>query len=565
MSVQLLLVPIISLAVIAAAQEMETVWAVFSFNVYGDSTPIVFPQPGVLTSLGAQNLYDIGSLFRSRYVDGSGDGSNDTTVENSPVMGISQFRLDIDQIQVYSAADYASQASALAFMQGLYPPDAVSNDSIIEDSALLANGSVVHAPLGGYQYPRIRVPGLSDSNSILISGNLGCGAYQRHRIRYEHSKEAEQLRSETASFYTDLYNSVLHRAFSKAEVGYGNAYEIFRYLQYQMIHDAAVPELLSEEDYQRAKALADQYMLAANANVSSVHVSEPSISTIAGRTLSRLILQSFEQNIASQGSIVKMTMVFGDVEPAMSLAALALLPSSANSNFAMVPDLGSSFIFELYSLNTPADTVYPATSDLFVRFYFRNGSAVDAPFQLHSLFGNGPSQSYLPFTEFQQNLAQIQVSSTKEWCMSCHSTAIFCEGAVPSVKAKQSGLGLVGAGGIGAAVTLVTVALLAAVFRLCKSHIHRRPRSSNLGGFKGSQKMFSDPDISFAPAMGNFSMTGNTAARRPGRTIRGHERTGSWEMEHKYTPTTISGLPDNGDDGLEVNFDSEPVRPRETV
>lgn len=562
MCAKLLRTSIVSLAVIASAQGMETLWAVFSFNIHGDNTAAVFPQAGVLTPLGARNLYDIGRLFRRRYVDGRRDTSNDTAVDENPIMGISQFRLEADQVQVYSAPDYASQASALAFMQGLYPPDAFLNDSTADDFALLANGSVVRAPLGGYQYPRIRVPGLSDPSSILISGHLGCGSYQRHRRRYEQSTEAQQLRSETAGFYTNLYNKVLHKEFSEAEVGYDNAYGIFRYLQYQLTHDAAMPELLSAEDYQRARALADQYMLATNANVSSASASEPSMSTIAGRTLSQLILRSFEQNIASQGSIAKMTMVFGDVEPAISLAALALLPSSANSYFASVPDLGSSFIFELYSVNTSLDTVYPEASDLFVRFYFRNGSATDAPFQLHALFGNGPSRSYLSFTEFRQMLAQILVSSTEEWCLSCGSTAIFCQGAIPSVTIKQSGLGLAGAGGVGAAAALVAVSLLALIVWLFKSRIRRRLKVSGSGGFRGSQKMASDPDVSFTPAVANFDIPGNTTGRRPGGATKGHERTGSWEMEHKNVSTTISEPADNGD---EVILDSEPVRPRETV
>lgn len=82
------------------------------------------------------------------------------------------------------------------------------------------------------------------------------------------------------------------------------------------------------------------------------------------------------------------------------------------------------------------------------------------------------------------------------------------------------------AGVIGAFVTLAIAALVfGAVMLLCGVRLHRNGssrRKSDLGGFKGGQKMASDQDLTI-PKGG--AVVGAAIERH------GHERTGSWELK----------------------------------
>src|ERR1700759_69009 len=92
-----------------------TIWAVFGFNVHGDSTPAVLSEPKTLTPFGARNLNNVGSNFRARYIIGGSVKAQNTWVQN-----LNQHKLDHEQVRIYSTSEQFNEASALAFMQGLY-------------------------------------------------------------------------------------------------------------------------------------------------------------------------------------------------------------------------------------------------------------------------------------------------------------------------------------------------------------------------------------------------------------------------------------------------------------
>jgi hypothetical protein len=83
-----------------------------------------------------------------------------------------------------------------------------------------------------------------------------------------------------------------------------------------------------------------------------------------------------------------------------------------------------------------------------------------------------------------------------------------------------------------------------------------KKRRSDLSGFKKSEKLASDPDLTSKvdPATG-----------------RGHERVGSWELKNgtdtQFGPLTRpeSVHRDHDDDDLAVNPFTDPVKPHETV
>ncbi|KAL1987033.1 hypothetical protein VTN96DRAFT_4907 [Rasamsonia emersonii] len=559
----------LQLPILAVAGELtEHIWAVFAFNVYGDSTPTVLPQTRTLTSLGAHSLYDVGAAFRDRYVLGS---SNEMGMDTW-IRGISPYRLVTEEVNIYSTTDQHIAASALAFMQGLYPPLESANGTYLDDTYLLADGQVVDSPLKYYQYPRIYTTGLTDSNSISVAGHADCFMHRISELQYQSSPEFQQVNSESMEFYASLYDIALAGVFDESTVGYANAYSIFEYLQYGYVHNSTVQALVSLSDLNRAKLLADQYVFATHGNLSASGLYENDhIRAIAGRALSRLILQSFEANIETHGASQKMTLVFGSFQPVVAFAALAELAHPKNRNFYGLPVPGASLVLELYSLDDSSSDQYPDVSNLFVRFLFRNSTYPSTRFTYYPLFGHGPSQIAIPFREFQSQMQQFSLSSTEEWCNICNSSTIFCDGVVSRENdhptSRDKALSLAGAGAIGACVTLATLAAIAGIAWLCGLRVHRR-RKPGIGGFKGSDKMASDHDVSFKSSTGVVS-GGTDGDGKNGIAIKGHEQTGSWEMEQQKRNDSkgyaASHLDDHADDVLQVNPYAEPVTVHESV
>ncbi|EEA28432.1 hypothetical protein TMatcc_003238 [Talaromyces marneffei ATCC 18224] len=537
-----------------------TVWAVFGFNVHGDSTPAVSSEPQTLTPLGARNLYNVGSNFRDRYIIG---GS--IRAQNTWVRDFNQHKLNLEQVRVYSTSEQFNEASALAFMQGFYPPTGNKDQSYtyLDDTYILSNGTIVGSPLNDYQYPRIYASSLADPGSILVAGQADCDKHQEQEQEYQASSEFQRIESDNSRFYSDMYDLALEGVMTEASVGYARARDVFEYLEYNYMHNESLMTALSSHDLQRARILANQYTYATNGNV-TVSGSDDSdrVRAIAGRTLSRLMLQSLSMNIETQGSASKMTLVFGGVEPLVAFAGLSQLASTMNSQFYGMPMLGSSMILELFSMSPTSSDVYPKPSDLYVRLLFRNGSSVHEGFTQYPLFGYSPSQIDLPFNEFAASLGEFMLPSTKSWCDACNSSPMFCLGAANFAKKhSKTHLSLAGAGVIGAAVTLAVVLAAIGIAWLCGMGLYRRRTSPGLGGFKGDKKMASDQDVSFShPSNGTFQRI----TPGGGAKVTSHERTGSWEMTNEdQLGDHLSQLDDERDD--DISGIVEPVKCHQIV
>lgn len=566
----------------AWAQDVEEkIWAVFAFTTYGDSTPTLFPQSRTLTSLGAQDLYTAGSIFRKRYVHPIANGATSTGIQM-----ISPYMLNSSQVNIYSTTDQFIAASAQAFMQGLYPPlERSYNETYIDGTSILANGSVIDSPLNGYQYPRIYTAGLTDSNSIAVAGQADCYMHMVSQWLYQNSPEFKQTAEDSAALYAYLYDVALSGVYKLYSANYANAYYISEYLEYEYLHNSTLRSLVTFQDLNRARWLADQYIFATNGNLSASGLYEGDrIRAIAGRTLAQLVVQAFDASIRSQGSGGKMTLVFGGFEPAVALAALLQLANPMHENFYGLPTRGASLVFELYSFeNDSSSSAYPNASDLNVRFLLRNSTKSSVGFTYYPLFGHGPSQITISYTEFKSEMEQILVPSTQEWCTICNSSTVFCSGLVEDKLSTGSNRGLDAgsAGVIGACVTLITLAFIAALaFLLCGMRIHRGPKSE-LGGFKGSGKLASDRDVTFkGPAGGAVQTTETDAGENSasGAVVRGHERVGSWEMaerkkekEKEADKTDSANAPktrpsfERDEDDWQVSLSADPVKARESV
>jgi hypothetical protein len=119
--------------------------------MYGDHTPPGLPGSGTLTPGGAKQMFGLGSAFRNRYLRPS---RHDDYVG---IVGISPKLIDNSQLLIEASTEPRSSASAIAFMQGLYPQfPHTTCDLDVPHLNRLANGSFLNFPMCGYQYPNIR-------------------------------------------------------------------------------------------------------------------------------------------------------------------------------------------------------------------------------------------------------------------------------------------------------------------------------------------------------------------------------------------------------------------------
>jgi hypothetical protein len=233
-----------------------------------------------------------------------------------------------------------------------------------------------------------------------------------------------------------------------------------------------------------------------------------------------------------------LTFFFGEQEPFMSLISL-MSADYHDEYFRSIPLFASAMIFELFSRGK--NNTFPTTKqDLWVRFYFHNGTEFDNnQLTAFPLFGNGPSRTDIPYTEFQDRFDRIMMPTVSQWCDACKSSSMFCLGVddanvsliLPPTRQRHTTMSPAIGGVIGAIVTLVVAGLLFGLAMLLggiRLHRVQRNKKPELGGFKGSAKLASDPDLSLV----------NNGAPPAGISFvpdskKGHERVGSWELRQK--------------------------------
>jgi hypothetical protein len=362
---------------------------------------------------------------------------------------------------------------------------------------------------------------------------------------------------------------------------YINALAIYDYLQYQYAHNSSVYRTLANDSafagiYDQIRTLADEHAWYLYGNTSSSTIDSDD-RAIAGKTLAASILGSFQRIVADKMSpgdqsdmSYPLTFFFGEQEPFMSLISI-IMADYLDDYFRSIPAFGSAIIFELFS--TGENSMFPATQDqLWVRFYFHNGTDFDDnQLTAFPFFGNGPSRTDMPYKEFKDLFSRTMMSTIGQWCEACESASLFCWGVdgnnisstLSSSRQKHYAVSPAIGGVIGAIVALVVAGLLfglAVLLGGVRFHRVQRNKKSELGGFKGSAKLASDPDLSLAK--GDSLPAGISFVSD---SKKGHERLGSWELRQKELS---GGLSDRT--GRE-SFDAieavtiKPVQPEERV
>lgn len=195
-------------------------------------------------------------------------------------------------------------------------------------------------------------------------------------------------------------------------------------------------------------------------------------------TLAGEIVDFLNNSIADDGA-PKIGIQFGSYGTFSSFFGLADLPST-NDDFYGITDYASSMAFELFtnSSATVSSSDYPSSDDIYVRFFFHNGTASDSsePVQ-YPLFGSG--QDALSWDDFLSGMNEFAISTDEQWCNTCGNTDDTCaayssassssdngNSASPSSSTSGNGLSPAVNGVIGAMVTLAVVLGLEALILL---------------------------------------------------------------------------------------------------
>lgn len=136
------------------ANQQYTVWSSVVFQRTGERTPEIVGDgniPTVLTSIGANQAYEVGQWFRSRYIDSqissNLNGTDGAFDDGAPLFGLNADIYSNLETYAMSLDQQWNVGTATAFLQGLYPPFSPgSNSSVgstVDPTSWTSNNSYV--------------------------------------------------------------------------------------------------------------------------------------------------------------------------------------------------------------------------------------------------------------------------------------------------------------------------------------------------------------------------------------------------------------------------------------
>ncbi|KAJ6518482.1 histidine phosphatase superfamily [Mycena vulgaris] len=330
------------------------------------------------TALGVTDLHLLGTQLRETYL---------TPGSATFISSISGDIADTQQIRVRAKAGGEGTVvfdSAIALLQGLFPPSS-------RNKITLANGTIVTAPLGGYQYVPIET--VEPGNDRSLESWTDCPAFQKQVTSFHDSDAFKAKAKDAASFFTDVKDYVFGRPTTLENI-------IYDFMNTQLTYNQTYAFRLPPTYIDQARALAnfheDGVFSDSQAN---------GIGNIAGRTLLHTILTSLER-IAFNNDPLQFMLVQTSYQPLISLFHLAELAKD-HPELNSIPNFGASLAIELRRGSPP---------DLrdFLRFKFKNGTADD--WSLLHAFGN---HADIPLTEFIYRAEGAAITSDKQWAQVC--------------------------------------------------------------------------------------------------------------------------------------------------
>lgn len=469
---------VLSSAVGAMAADYECVGS-FIFGRHNDRN--VKPA-NVLSPIGAQHQYDMGSFFRERYygLNNAGD-----TVESDYLMsGLNEFGL-YNNRQFYGEAISSNVIlfSHLSFLQGLYPPTTITttNERLADMIfAELADGTEIEGPLGGYQYVQSYIQEQETADFIWIKGDVNCPASDLAIDAYFASDEYQRLNSSTLSFFQSLRDILPTEDWADYELNFDNAMNIFDYMNVNYIHNSTLHNRWNQTVLDQVRLLSDQY----NFGTCFDESDKLNNMTIGAQTLSGAILNRLNTTLVGETPMINyFTGSFNTFFQFFGISELY----TVSDNFTGMPDYGSTMVFELMKRD----------DDYFVQFSFKNGSTSPIELTTYPLFGT--NQTMLPWNDFVEQMQLISISSLDNWCEVCSATIDVCtvysdiyenalelesngvnldevaDGDYSTLDVHSPKLSNAAAGGVGAGVTIGVFLILGAL-----AYLYHRRSSKNL-------------------------------------------------------------------------------------
>lgn len=191
--------------------QAESLLGVYIFSRHGDRTAKLTP-PANLTGLGYQEIFTSGTYFRDRYVNAT-----------SKIAGINTDVVKQSQITASAPQDTVLQNSAQGFLQGLYPPVAITNSNM--NTEKLKNGTIITIPMNNYQLiPLQSVANAAGAeDAAWLEGGSGCALATISSNNYYTSPEYKSTLAATADFYKTLA-PLVNNTLPADQISYKNAY-----------------------------------------------------------------------------------------------------------------------------------------------------------------------------------------------------------------------------------------------------------------------------------------------------------------------------------------------------
>ncbi|KAH9845992.1 phosphoglycerate mutase-like protein [Lenzites betulinus] len=419
----------------------STVLGVVMFARHGDregfyQDPVTYTASATaITPLGEQQEFQLGSFVRDQYT-----ATNSSTYINGIAPSDALFQMN----QVIVRADAGGEGgvifdSAVALTQGLWPatPKAITQ---------LANGTTVTSPLGGYQY--IPIESVEPNEDVSLEGFTSCTAFDNHTSAFYASAAFQAKQQQVAQFLTDLTPYMDGRP-----VTLENMWNIFDYMNVQSIHNATFADALPKGYLEQARDLANwhEYNVFSDTSVTG-------IGNIAFRTMLPSVITAV-QRIANASDPLKLHYSAIAYKPFLSLFNM----TGVVSDGALPPAIVN------YAAAVVLEVRQTGSAEPVLRFKFKNGTD-DAGFTPYPMSISGATAAQdVPISTFVNAFQSASVNTTLDWCHVCGQTqargcaALLAAPATTQFVAQHDRISPVGAGFLGAGLTVAVVGLAAAV------------------------------------------------------------------------------------------------------
>ncbi|KAJ7192197.1 histidine phosphatase superfamily [Mycena pura] len=347
------------------------------------------------TALGVSDLHSLGEQLHATYL---------TPGSSSFISTMSVDRADTQQVKVRSKAGGEGSVvfdSAIALLQGLFPPTP-------KNKVTLADGRVVTAPLGGYQYVPLET--VEPGNDRSMESWTDCPAFQKHISAFHQSDAFKAKAKEAAPFFNEARDYLFGRPATLENI-------IYDFMNNQLTYNQTYAFRLPPTLIEQARGLADFHEDGVFSDKEA-----NGVGNIAGRTLMHTILNSLER-VAFNGDPLQMMVIQTSYQPFISIFHQTDMVKQ-NPALKAIPNFGAALAIELRR-GAPPD------SRDFLRFKFQNGTTDAKGWQLVHPFGN---KADIPLTEFIYRAEGAAITSNRQWAEVCGaSTAAYSDGVrVPS-------------------------------------------------------------------------------------------------------------------------------------